>query len=154
MNKPVQILVIDASVGVRLFSNEQGAEEVGRFFDFAAACPDLHLCVTELFFVECANVFLKQARRGDYPASSAKKNQAALHALAFKPYSIEPFCGEAPELAARYGLSAYDALYACLAHFLKTTLVTCDVRLIRALAGSAVSLADPVAALRLVDTRV
>ena len=154
MNKPVHSLVIDASAGVRLFSNEQGAEEVARFFDFAAACTDLHLCVPELFFVECANVFLKQARRGDFSASAAKKNQAALLALAFKPYPVEPFSSDALDLAARYGLSAYDALYACLAHFLKTTLVTCDVRLIRALAGSAISLADPVAALRLLETRI
>ena len=153
MSKPVQSLVLDASVGVRLFSNEQGAEEVARFFDGAAACPDLRLCVPELFFVECANVFLKQARRGDYSVSAAKKNQAALLALAFKLYPVEPFSSDALELAARHGLSAYDALYACLAHFLKTTLVTCDVRLIRALAGSAISLADPVAALHLVETR-
>ena len=153
MNKPVQSLVIDASVGVRLFSNEDGAEEVAGFFDCAAACVDLRLCVPELFFVECANVFLKQARRGDYSASAAKKNQAALHALAFKPYPVEPFSSDALDLAARYGLSAYDALYACLAHFLKTTLVTCDVRLIRALAGSAISLSDPMAALRLVEPR-
>jgi predicted nucleic acid-binding protein len=147
----VESLVIDASVGVRLFSNEQGAEEVARFFDCAAACVDLRLCVPELFFVECANVFLKQARRGDYSTSAAKKNQAALRALAFKPYPVEPFSSNALNLAARYGLSAYDALYACLAHFLKTTLVTCDVRLIRALAGSAISLSDPVAALRLFE---
>jgi predicted nucleic acid-binding protein len=107
----------------------------------------------DLFFIECANVFLKQARRGDYSASATKKNQTALHALAFKPYPVEPFCSDALDLAARYGLSAYDALYACLAHFLKTTLVTCDVRLIRALTGSSISLSDPVAALRLVETR-
>ncbi len=150
MKTPVQSLVIDASVGVRLFSNEQGAEDVARFFDGSAACADLRLCVPELFFVECANVFLKQARRGDYSVSAAKRNQAALHALAFKPYPLEPLASDALDLAARYGLSAYDAVYACLALFLKTTLVTCDVRLIRALAGSAISLADPVAALRLV----
>jgi predicted nucleic acid-binding protein len=85
---------------------------------------------------------------------AAKKNQAALYALAFKPYPVEPFCSDALDLAARYGLSAYDALCACLAHFLKTTLVTCDGRLIRALAGSPISLSDPVAALHLVETRV
>jgi predicted nucleic acid-binding protein len=150
---PVHSLVIDASVGVRLFSNEEGAEQVARFFDYAAACTDLRLCVPELFFVECANVFLKQARRGDYSASAAKRNQTALHAIVFKPYPIEPFASEALDLAARYGISAYDALYACLARFLKTTLVTCDFRLIRALTGSAISLSDPVAALRLVETR-
>jgi predicted nucleic acid-binding protein len=65
VKNPVHSLVIDASVGVRLFSNEQGAEEVARFFDSAAGCADLRLCVPEWFFVECANVFLKQARRGD-----------------------------------------------------------------------------------------
>jgi predicted nucleic acid-binding protein len=150
---PLSSLVIDASVGVRLFSNEEGAGDVARFFDCAAACGDLRLCVPDLFFVECANVFLKQARRGDYSASAAKKNQTALHALAFKPYPVEPFCSDALDLAARYGLSAYDALYACLAHYLKTTLVTCDVRLIKALTGSSISLSDPVAALRLVKTR-
>jgi predicted nucleic acid-binding protein len=150
---PVRSLVIDASVGVRLFSNEEGAEEVANLFDCAAACADLRLCVPELFFIECANVFLKQARRGDYSVSAARKNQAALLALAFKPYPVEPFCNDALDLAARYGLSAYDALYACLAHFLKTTLVTCDARLIRALAGSAIGLSDPVAALRLLETR-
>jgi predicted nucleic acid-binding protein len=154
VKNPVHSLVIDASVGVRLFSNEQGAEEVARFFDSAAVCADLRLCVPELFFVECANVFLKQARRGDHSVSAAKKNQAALLALGFKPYPVEPFCGDALDLAARYALSAYDALYACLAHFLKTTLVTCDVRLIRGLAGSTISLSDPVAALRLLETRV
>jgi predicted nucleic acid-binding protein len=153
VKNPLSSLVIDASVGVRLFSNEEGAEDVARFFDCAAACADLRLCVPDLFFIECANVFLKQARRGYYSASAAKKNQTALHALAFKPYPVEPFSSDALDLAARYGLSAYDALYACLAHYLKTTLVTCDGRLIRALADSSVSLSDPVAALRLVETR-
>jgi predicted nucleic acid-binding protein len=153
VKNPLSSLVIDASVGVRLFSNEQGAEDVARFFDCAAACVDLRLCVPELFFVECANVFLKQARRGDYSLSAAKKNQTALHALAFKPYPVEPFSSDALDLAAHYGLSAYDALYACLAHYLKTTPVTCDGRLIRALAGSSISLSDPVAALHLVQTR-
>ena len=153
MKNPLSSLVIDASVGVRLFSNEEGAEDVARFFDCAAACADLRLCVPDLFFIECANVFLKQARRGDYSASATKKNQTALHALAFKPYPVEPFCSDALDLAARYGLSAYDALYACLAHYLKTTLVACDGRLSRALAGSSISLSHPVAALRLVETR-
>jgi predicted nucleic acid-binding protein len=153
VKNPLSSLVIDASVGVRLFSNEEGAEDVARFFDCAAACADLRLCVPDLFFIECANVFLKQARRGDYSASAAKKNQTALRALAFRPYPVEPFSSDALDLAARYGLSAYDALYACLAHCLKTTLVTCDGRLIRALAGSSISLSDPVAALRLVETR-
>jgi len=75
---------------------------------------------------------LRQYRNGDFAPSRS-------------------FSSNALDLAARYGLSAYDALYACLAHFLKTTLVTCDVRLIRALAGSAISLSDPVAALRLFE---
>jgi len=152
VKNPPSALVIDASVGVRLFSNEEGADEVALFFDCAAACADLRLCVPELFFVECANVFLKQALRGDYSASMARKNLVALRALAFKPYPIEIFAIEAFDLAARYGTSAYDALYACLANSLKTTLVTCDARLIRALSGSAISLSDPVAASRLVAT--
>jgi predicted nucleic acid-binding protein len=149
---PVSILVIDARVGVRLFSNEEGAEDVARFFDKAVACTDLRLCVPDLFFIECANVFLKQARRNDYTVSAAKKNQAALQALAFRTYPIEPLSSDALALAAQYGISAYDALYASLASLLKSTLVTCDLRLIRALAGSSIKLADPLAALRLVGT--
>jgi len=78
-----------ASVGVRLFSTEQGGRERrGAFFFLTAPLPPPTLrAIVPRVFVGSANVFLKQARRGDYSVSAAKEPGRHLHALAFQALS-------------------------------------------------------------------
>src|SRR5688572_4958147 len=55
--------VVDASVGIKLFVEEQDSERVSALFSQLAADPPAQLYVPELFYIECANILLKYVRR-------------------------------------------------------------------------------------------
>ncbi len=68
--------VVDASVAVKLFLEEEGTEEMRRFFAQSLAQSTPGLLVPDLFFAECANVMWKRVRRGDYPGRRAASSRS------------------------------------------------------------------------------
>ena len=68
--------VVDASVGIKLFLQEEYSEAVEALFN-----ADARLLVPDLFHIECANILWKRVMRGLYPLQSARENIADLYAL-------------------------------------------------------------------------
>ncbi|MFL6196494.1 MAG: type II toxin-antitoxin system VapC family toxin [Thermoanaerobaculia bacterium] len=135
--------VVDASVAVKPYLREDLAETAKRLLRtaYSRATP---LFVPDLFYSECANIFLKHVRRSALSSDHARRSLDNLKSLPLRPFSGARFLALALdrsfELALRYELSAYDAAYVTTAQVLEVPLVTADEKLIRKLAGSSVEI--------------
>jgi predicted nucleic acid-binding protein len=131
--------VVDASVGVKPYLPEDLAEAAKRLLR-GAYNRTTPLFVPDLFYSECANIFLKYVRRSALPREHARRSLDNLKSLPLRAFSGARFLALALdrsfELALRYELSAYDAAYVITAQILEVPLVTADERLIRKLKGS------------------
>lgn len=130
--------VVDASVGIKLFVNEELSEEATALFDGLTQEPPVHLYVPDLFYPECANILWKYVRRYNYPAGDARDALQTLGDLSLRPIASSLFLNDALNLALDREVSAYDACYVALADNLEIPLVTADNRLVRKLDGCGV----------------
>ncbi|MCJ7624595.1 MAG: type II toxin-antitoxin system VapC family toxin [Anaerolineaceae bacterium] len=130
--------IVDASVGIKLFLEEDGSTQASQLFRQLAENPRARFYVPDLFFVECANILWKYVRRFGYPAKNARQDVADLQALALRTISTADLIALALELALTYGITAYDASYAALAQHRNLPLVTADESLISKLQKSGV----------------
>ncbi len=89
----------------------------------------------DLIYLEVANVFLKQARRG-IDLGSAEHALVILSSLLIEATPASALCADALGLARRLRLSAYDGAYLALAVSRGGVLHTADARLARAAAAS------------------
>lgn len=135
MNSPVRC-VVDASVAVKLFIEQEGSEQAEELFTKLSTETDTELYVPELFYAECANVLWQYVRRANYPATEAKASLVRLKALALQRVAIPELVNEALDIAIAHSISAYDACYVELSNRLKVPLVAADSKLIRALEGT------------------
>ena len=55
MNSSVRC-VVDASVAIKLFIEQEGSKQAEALFAKLSTAPDTELYVPELFYAECANV--------------------------------------------------------------------------------------------------
>ncbi len=131
--------VVDASVGIKIFVEEDFSDAADRLFDELARNPLARFYVPDLFFVECANILWKYVRRFHYPPENARQDVADLRALALLTVSTADLLAPALELAMTYDITTYDASYAALARQLSLPLITADERLVRKLTGSGVA---------------
>ena len=136
MSSPVRC-VVDASVAIKLFIEQEGSKQAEVLFARLITEPDTELYVPELFYAECANVLWQYVRRADYPAAEAKASLLRLKALMLQKKPIPELVNEALDIAIAHTISAYDACYVELSRRLKVPLVTADNKLIRALEGTA-----------------
>lgn len=132
----IDACVVDASVGIKLFLEEEGTEQATRLFQGLAQNPSSRFYVPDLFFVECANILWKYARRFDYPAENAHQDLVDLRALALRSVSTADLVSPGLELALEYEITAYDACYVALAKGTNLPLITADRPLARKLADS------------------
>ncbi len=132
MSEVVLRCVLDASVGIKLFIEEEFSDKVERLFSKLAEDPQAEIHVPDLFYIECANILLKYTRRHSRPLEDSLKDIADLNDLALKSTSTSELIEEALELAHEKNLTAYDACYAVLARRLALPLVTADAPLARA----------------------
>jgi predicted nucleic acid-binding protein len=123
--------VVDASVGIKLFVEEQLSERALAIFSHLAADPPAELYVPDLFYIECANILLKYTRRFGRSLEDSKADLADLSRLALRSTSTADLMEKALLLASEKDLSAYDACYAVLAEQLEIPLVTADQPLAR-----------------------
>lgn len=126
--------VVDASIGIKLFLDEEYAEDVERLFDAGAT-----LLVPDLFFIECTNILWKRVARGLYPQADAAANIAELTHLRLPTTPTTALMNRAFELACQYRATAYDACYLALAEQHGVPLLTADAPLRAALAGSPIA---------------
>jgi predicted nucleic acid-binding protein len=128
--------IVDASVGIKLFVEEEFSVEADRLFGRLTANPPAHFYVPDLFYIECANILWKYTRRFNYPAGNARQDVRDLRALALRTVSTADLLEPVLELALAYDLTMYDASYAALARQLDLPLITADETLRRKLSGS------------------
>jgi predicted nucleic acid-binding protein len=128
--------VLDASLGIKLFLPEDDSETLRAFVGRMFADPPIRFFVPDLFFIECANIFWKQVRRGEYRTEQAQQDLADLIRLDWAVTSTMDLVVHAAEIANSHGITAYDACYVALAERLELPLYTADARLRTALAGS------------------
>ena len=133
--------VVDASVGIKLFVDEQFSEQAHTLFSHLAADPPAELYVPDLFYVECANILLKYTRRFGRSLDDSQADLADLNRLALKSTPTADLMEEALSLASEKNLTAYDACYAVLAGQLGIPLITVDKSLALAI-ESAVFIGD------------
>jgi predicted nucleic acid-binding protein len=130
--------VLDASVGIKLFIDEAGAEQANHIFQRLAASPPANLYVPDLFFAECANVLWKYVRQYRYAAEAARQNLIDLQALALQAVPTSSLVDRALSLALEYDVTVYDACYLALAQLAGVPLVTADSALVNKMRGAEV----------------
>lgn len=125
----IENCVIDAGVGIKLFLAEPDSKIVERLFTRLAEEPEARFYVPDLFFIECANVLWKYARRFNYPVDNARNDLLDLQELDLIVVSTVDLLPAAFELAVEHDITAYDACYVSLAKLLGLPLVTADLKL-------------------------
>ncbi len=127
--------ILDASVGIKLFAEEDDSDKVDALFQRFADEPDARLHVPTLFFTECTNILWKLARRGDRTAEDVQADVRDLISLALERIDTVPLLPDILHLATERDLSVYDATYVFAAQSLRIPLLTADERLQRKLDG-------------------
>jgi predicted nucleic acid-binding protein len=127
--------VLDASVGIKLFVEEDGSDKVDALFQRFADEPDARLHVPTLFFTECTNILWKLVRRGDRSAEDVQADVRDLLSLALDRVDTEPMLPDILHLATERDISVYDATYVVTAQSLGIPLLTADERLAGKLEG-------------------
>jgi predicted nucleic acid-binding protein len=128
--------VVDASVGIKLFVEEEYSEQAYALFSYLAADPPAELYIPDLFYIECTNILLKYTRRFRRPLEDAQADVTDIKLLTLKATSTAELMEDALFLAIEKSLTAYDACYAVLAQKLNVPLITADVKLSEAIESS------------------
>jgi len=128
--------VVDASVGIKLFVEEDFSEQAHALFSYLAADPPAELYIPDLFYIECTNILLKYTRRFGRSLNDAQADVVDIKLLSLKSTSTADLMEDALLLAAEKKLSAYDACYAVLAQKLEVPIVTADEQLSKAIKSS------------------
>ena len=124
--------VVDASVGIELFVDEDYSDKVHTLFEQLAADPPANLYVPDLFFIECTNILLKYTRRFGRSLEDSRADLVDLGRLSLRVVPTAELMEDAFLLGAEQNITAYDACYAVLASRLSLPLVTADEPLAKA----------------------
>ncbi|MEW6717983.1 MAG: type II toxin-antitoxin system VapC family toxin [Chloroflexota bacterium] len=124
--------VVDASVGVKLFVDEENSDKTHVLFEQLSADPPARIYVPDLFYIECANILLKYTRRYGRPLEDSRADLVDLGRLFLRVVPTAELMEDALLLAAEQNITAYDACYAVLASRLELPLVTADEPLAKA----------------------
>jgi len=133
MTEVILRCVLDASVGIKLFVEEEFSDKVQRLFSKQAEDTQAEFHVPDLFYIECANILLKYTRRFDRPLEDSLADLKDLNELALTVTSTTELIEDALKLANEKKLTAYDACYAVLAQKLDLPLITADAPLAKAI---------------------
>ena len=118
------IAVVDSSVVIKWFVGEAGAERALSLRGQPVGAP-------ELLLAECANVFWKKVRLGEYdPADAA----LAVRAIGRSNITLSPIRALTPralQIAQALDHPAYDCFYLALAEQQAVPVVTADRRLVQ-----------------------
>jgi predicted nucleic acid-binding protein len=127
----MKVAVVDASVVVQLYFEEDHSAETERLFQQAE-----DLLAPDLIWSEVANVIWKRHRRGDLSQEDASGIIDQALSLPLRIHASSDLVADALNLAMQLDRTAYDSLYLALAVKSKSAVVTADKRLVNSLAGS------------------
>lgn len=129
--------VIDASVVIKIFLQEDLSEEVQQIIDdiYLDIREPMSLIVPDLFFVECANILRAKVRFNGYPPQTALQAMRYLRGLTIPAISTADLIEDALSIAFIHDITAYDAVYVALAAQHQIPLLTANTRLVQQLQG-------------------
>ena len=127
----MKITVVDASVVVQLYFEEDHSSETERLFQQAE-----DLLAPDLIWSEAANVIWKRHRCGDLSQENATGIIDQILSLPLRIHASVDLVRDALNLAVQLDRTVYDSLYLALAAKSKSVMVTADKRLVNSLAGS------------------
>lgn len=134
---PANLIVVDASVVVKWFHEEEDTKEAEKLQEQIAR-GEIRAIVPPLSFYEVANVLTLKA------GSAVEEIIAAHHVLENLPFQvvevIHTVLEEAIRIAHQHHLSVYDAVYVALAILSGATLITADKRLVETIGSPTVQL--------------
>ena len=87
MSGPPLRYVVDASVGIKLFVEEEFSEQAHALFSYLAADPPAELYIPDLFYIECTNILLKYTRRYGRSLEDSQADIADISLLSLKSTS-------------------------------------------------------------------
>lgn len=126
--------VLDASVAVKLFFDEEHSEAADRCIRKAA---EIH--APDLVWPEIANVIWKRHQRGQLDPLQASQTLEQALTLPIIIHPSTSLLPDALEFAMRFARTAYDGLYLALAVQIDARLLTDDRKLRNALAATALA---------------
>ena len=118
-------IVVDASVAAKLFFLEAGSEAAR-----ALALSEARLIAPDLLRIEMASIAARRVRADGLDEARAGRAVSALDEIVAEFRPAADLAERAFTLAARHGVSAYDATYLALAEQRGTVVVTADLRLV------------------------
>jgi predicted nucleic acid-binding protein len=122
-------IVLDASVLIKLYINEEGSRRAVAAVKKAEA-----LVAPDLLWLEAGNILWKYVRRGDLDLDAG---QSMLRDMLQMPIAITASSGlveQAFEIATQTDRTIYDSVYLALAVQAKAVILTADQRMVHALA--------------------
>jgi predicted nucleic acid-binding protein len=128
--------VVDANVAMRVFITQPMSDLADTLFSYLDTNTRAMGYVPEFFYAECANALWQYVRQARYPIQTARENMRDLMNLPLQPVPATELLPQAFEITLKYSIAAYDACYVELAHQIEAPMITCDEKLLRALAHS------------------
>jgi predicted nucleic acid-binding protein len=129
--------VLDASVAVKWFvpaDREPFTEEAHELLNLHEE-NKIRLLVPDVFWVEAANVFWKDLRRGLWTAIHARTALDGLAKLSLESFESRRLLSLASTIATNFDRSLYDSVYIALAMNEKCEVLTADEKLANATAA-------------------
>lgn len=127
-------LVVDASIAVKWFFQEQHSDEALRALEKCSA-----LLAPDLIYSEVGNVIWKRTRAKEITQKEGTEVFSAFGRLPITVFPSFPLSQLALEIAMKSGRTMYDCLYLSLAIREKAPLITADKRFYNALRSSPLS---------------
>lgn len=128
------ILVVDASVAVKWYVEEEFSEDAARLLSDG---HELH--VPELIYPEFGNILWKKVRRGEAKSMECRNIVDRFRRLAVDVHSHQELLKAAYIGAELTGQTVYDWTYLALAVSLKCKFITADQRFFKSLKGSSMA---------------
>ena len=126
-----RILVVDASVVVKWFVNEEGSDTAKILRD-----GDHQLFAPQLMAVEVGNTLWNKSRRGELKPLEAEALASNISALTVNWIADEELVVDAVRLAAALDHPVYDCIYLALAQRVGANVVTADKRFLNVVADT------------------
>ena len=125
------MLVVDASVALKWFVEEQGSEDAAELLMTGAL-----LIAPDLIVAEVCNAAWKAVVSGTMTADQQDHAASMLPAIFDELAALVPLAPRAVEISRTLGHSAYDCFYLALAEQRGAMLVTADRQLLRRTSGT------------------
>ncbi|MBI5166176.1 MAG: type II toxin-antitoxin system VapC family toxin [candidate division NC10 bacterium] len=123
--------VVDSSIAVKWFVEEEHTEEALRIFDDLLSGAKI-LWAPDLLISEFTNVMWKRVLAGDIDEAFAVQSVRDLLQIDLKIVESRELVSSALELAVQFRRTVYDSLYLALSLRLECPIITADRRLYKA----------------------